>query len=39
MVTVGYGDIKPIAVSEKIFVMFMSLSGSLLFAYTVNTIG
>jgi hypothetical protein len=39
MVTVGYGDIKPVATSEKLFVIFMALLGSLVFAYTVNTIG
>ncbi|EGR31744.1 hypothetical protein IMG5_102980, partial [Ichthyophthirius multifiliis] len=39
MVTVGYGDIKPVAVLEKIFVIIMVLLGSLVFAYTVNTIG
>ncbi|EGR31992.1 hypothetical protein IMG5_098180 [Ichthyophthirius multifiliis] len=39
MFTVGYGDITPIANSEKIFIIFMTLLGSLLFAYIVNTIG
>ena len=39
MITVGYGDIKPIAIPEKVFIIFMTLLGSLLFAYTVNTIG
>jgi hypothetical protein len=39
MITVGYGDIKPIAVSEKIYVMFITIVGSGVFAYTVNTIG
>jgi hypothetical protein len=39
MITVGYGDLKPIAISEKVFVIFMAMLGSLIFAYTVNTIG
>ena len=39
MITIGYGDITPVAISEKVFLIFMALLGSLLFAYTVNTIG
>ncbi|KAL4449975.1 hypothetical protein ABPG74_015094 [Tetrahymena malaccensis] len=39
MITVGYGDIKPIADSEKMFTIFMALLGSVVFAYVVNTIG
>ncbi|KAL4499045.1 hypothetical protein ABPG72_016947 [Tetrahymena utriculariae] len=39
MITVGYGDIKPIADSEKMFTIFMALLGSIVFAYVVNTIG
>jgi hypothetical protein len=39
MVTVGFGDIKPISNIEKIYVTGMSLISSLVFAYTVNTIG
>ena len=39
MITIGYGDIAPVAINEKLFLIFMALLGSLLFAYTVNTIG
>ena len=39
MVTVGYGDIRPIADTEKMFVIFMALLGSVVFGYVVNTIG
>lgn len=39
MITVGYGDIKPISDSEKMFIIFMTLLGSVIFAYVVNTIG
>lgn len=39
MVTVGYGDVRPIAQSEKIFVILMALLGSVVFGYVVNTIG
>jgi len=39
MVTVGFGDIKPMTDAEKIYVTLVALSSSLIFAYTVNTIG
>jgi hypothetical protein len=39
MITVGYGDITPVSTWEKMFIIFMTLLGSLVFAYTVNTIG
>ncbi len=39
MCTVGYGDITPVALNERIFIILMVLLGSLVFAYTVNTIG
>ncbi len=39
MITIGYGDIVPKANKEKIFIIFMALCGSVIFAYTVNTIG
>ena len=39
MCTVGYGDITPVSINEKIFIILMVLLGSLVFAYTVNTIG
>ncbi|KAL4499046.1 hypothetical protein ABPG72_016948 [Tetrahymena utriculariae] len=37
--TVGYGDIKPISVYEKIYVTVITILGSCIFAYTVNTVG
>ena len=39
MITVGYGDITPISNKEKIYVIFMTLFSSCVFAYTINTIG
>lgn len=39
MVTVGFGDIKPTTDTEKIYVTIVALISSLIFAYTVNTIG
>jgi len=38
MITVGYGDIVPINMSEKIFGMFTMLLACGVFAYTMNTI-
>lgn len=39
MITVGFGDIAPITVSEKIYVMIMTLISCGQFGYTVNIIG
>lgn len=39
MVTVGFGDIKPTTDTEKVYVTLVALISSLVFAYTVNTIG
>lgn len=39
MVTVGFGDIKPTTDVEKVYVTLVALISSLIFAYTVNTIG
>lgn len=39
MVTVGFGDIKPTTDPEKVYVTLVALISSLIFAYTVNTIG
>lgn len=38
MITVGYGDIVPININEKIFGMFTMLLACGVFAYTMNTI-
>lgn len=39
MITVGYGDITPITIFEKIYVVLVTLVGCGLFAYSVNSIG
>ena len=39
MVGVGYGDIIPVTMHERIFVIFSMLISSLIFAYIVNRIG
>lgn len=39
MVGVGYGDIVPITMNERIFVIVAMLISSLIFAYIVNRIG
>ena len=39
MITVGYGDITPISLPEKIYCIFMTILASGVFAYTVNTVG
>lgn len=38
MVTVGYGDITPKTIYEKIFCIFMTLVSCVTFAYVVNTV-
>lgn len=39
MITVGYGDITPISSIEKLYVMVITIIGSGIFAYSINTIG
>ncbi|KAL4479754.1 hypothetical protein ABPG73_017975 [Tetrahymena malaccensis] len=39
MVTVGYGDIVPRNIEEKLFVIFVMLMACGIFAYTMNTMG
>lgn len=39
MITVGFGDIIPISIQEKTYVIFMTVISCGVFAYTVNTIG
>jgi hypothetical protein len=39
MCTVGYGDISPTTYRERIFVIFMCLLASFLFAFSMNSIG
>ena len=39
MTTIGYGDIRPINVFEKLYVTLMAIVSSGNFAYTVNSIG
>ena len=37
--TVGYGDITPISIQEKILTMIFILISCAMYAYTINTIG
>ncbi|KAL4507041.1 hypothetical protein ABPG72_001834 [Tetrahymena utriculariae] len=39
MLTVGYGDITPVSIDEKIYVIFVSLVSCGIFGYSLNTIG
>jgi len=39
MITVGYGDIKPINSNEKIFGIVTMLLACCVFAYTMNMMG
>ena len=39
MMTVGYGDIRPVSELEILYVIIMTLLSTVSFAYTVNTIG
>lgn len=39
MITIGYGDITPITVYERSFVIFVTLISCGVFAYSVNQIG
>jgi hypothetical protein len=38
LVSVGYGDIVPVTVEEKTFVIFIALLGAGVFAYSLNSI-
>ncbi len=39
MITVGYGDVVPVNYKERLYVIFMTLGSSAVFAYVVNTVG
>jgi hypothetical protein len=39
MITVGYGDIVPITIFERIYVILVTLIACGVFAYSVNSIG
>lgn len=39
MITVGYGDVKPINSNEKLFGIFTMLLACCVFAYTMNMMG
>jgi len=38
MITVGYGDISPKTVPEKLYVIFMTLFASGQYAYIINVV-
>lgn len=39
MITVGFGDIIPYSLLERVYVIFMQLMSCGVFAYAINTIG
>lgn len=39
MITIGYGDIRPVTDREKLFLIFMSFFASGIVGYTINSIG
>lgn len=39
MVTVGYGDIVPKTIEERVYTIIFVLISAIIFAYVVNTIG
>lgn len=39
MATIGYGDITPVNLTERIYVIVMTMISSAMFGYTVNSIG
>ena len=39
MTTLGYGDVVPVNTMEKIFVVIIALISSVIFAYSMNSIG
>jgi len=39
MITVGYGDITPVNMQERLFVIIVMLISCGVFAYSINSIG
>ena len=39
MITIGYGDIYPVTIYEKIYVIFAILGGCITFGYVLNSLG
>lgn len=39
MLTIGFGDIVPVTVKEKILIIAIAMMGSVEFGYTITTIG
>lgn len=39
MTTIGYGDITPVNLTERLYCIIMTLLSSAIFAYSINSIG
>lgn len=39
MTTIGYGDVSPVTPNEKIFTIFSMLVATIVFSYSLNSIG
>lgn len=39
IVTVGYGDISPVTIKEKLYIIVVTITASCIYGYVVNTIG
>ena len=39
MVTIGYGDIVPVTLLEKLYIILFTFVGCGVFGYAINTIG
>ena len=39
MVTVGYGDVVPVCIPERIFTLVAMIISSVFFGYSLNTVG
>lgn len=39
MITVGYGDIVPVNIKEKTFIIFITIISSIVVGYCISTVG